>query len=111
MFLSVNILFSQDAVIDSLDIKDPSIAWKLALIPSAGQVYNEDYFKVAGFWLLELYSISKFDEYKKENKLGNRNTYAWWIVGLYMMSILDAYVDAHLSTFPKKMEETDKKED
>ena len=100
----INILFSQEAVIDSLEVKDPSLAWKLALIPSAGQIYNEDYHKVAGFWLLELYSIYKFDHYYREDKLGIRNTYAWWITGLYIMSIIDAYVDAHLSTFPTEPE-------
>ena len=95
-------MFSQEAVIDSLEVKDPSLAWKLALIPSAGQIYNRDYHKMTGFWLLELYSIYKFDYYNKEDKLGNRNTYAWWIMGLYIISIVDAYVDAHLSTFPTK---------
>ena len=55
--------------------------------------------------MLEFYSIYKFDYYSKENKLGNRNVYAWWIVGLYIMSIVDAYVDAHLSTFPTKPNE------
>ena len=103
----INILFSQEAVIDSLEVKDPSFAWKLALIPSAGQIYNDDYHKVAGFWLLELYSIYKFSYYNKENMLGNRNTYAWWIMGLYMMSIVDAYVDAHLSTFPTESDVKD----
>ena len=72
----------------------------MALIPSAGQVYNKDYHKAVGFWLLESYSVYKFNDYKKRDKLANRNTYAWWIAGLYIMSIIDAYVDAHLSTFP-----------
>ncbi|MFA4838471.1 MAG: DUF5683 domain-containing protein [Candidatus Neomarinimicrobiota bacterium] len=30
-----------------------------------------------------------------------RNKYAWWCAGVYFFSILDAYVDAHLSGFPK----------
>ncbi|PIS27990.1 MAG: hypothetical protein COT43_07605 [Candidatus Marinimicrobia bacterium CG08_land_8_20_14_0_20_45_22] len=30
-----------------------------------------------------------------------RNKYAWWCAGVYFISILDAYVDAHLSNFPK----------
>ena len=109
----INILFSNEAVIDSLNVKNPSTAWKLALIPSAGQLYNKDYYKVAGFWLLESYSIFKFAYYNDEKKIGNRNTYAWWIIGLYMMSIIDAYVDAHLSTFPteqeKNIEDTENK--
>ena len=40
--------------------------------------------------------------YKDLNKIGMRNTYAWWIIGIYFWSILDAYVDAQLSTFPNK---------
>lgn len=87
-------------------MKDPSFAWKIAFIPSAGQIYNEDYHKVVGFWLLESYSVYKFNDYHKQgNKLGNRNTYAWWVLGLYVMSILDSYIDAHLSTFPVKVTE------
>lgn len=30
-----------------------------------------------------------------------RNKYAWWCAGVYFISILDAYVDAHLTNFPK----------
>jgi len=73
------------------------------LIPAAGQIYNKDYHKAIGFCLLESYSIYKFNDYHKQgNQLGKRNTYAWWIAGLYVISILDAYIDAHLSTFPSK---------
>ena len=94
-------LFCEELEIKNNHIKDPSLAWKIAFIPGAGQIYNEDYHKAVGFWLLESYSIYKFNDYHKQgNQLGKRNTYAWWMVGLYMMSILDAYIDAHLSTFP-----------
>ena len=76
------------------------------MIPAAGQIYNKDYYKAIGFCLLESYSIYKFNDYHRQgNKLGNRNTYAWWVIGLYVMSILDAYVDAQLSTFPVKTDE------
>ena len=108
--ICINILFSKEAVIDSSNVKNPSLAWKLAFIPSAGQIYNGDYHKAIGFWLLESYAIYKYDFYyqkdKKDNQemIGKRNTYGWWIFGLYMMSIIDAYVDAHLSTFPTEQE-------
>ena len=82
----------------------------MALIPSGGQFYNKDYHKAAGFWLLESYSIYKFNDYNKRNKLANRNTYAWWVAGLYIMSIVDAYVDAHLSTFPIKVDSNSMKD-
>ena len=98
--------FFQELAIDSSRVKDPSIAWKVAFIPGGGQIYNEDYGKAIGFWLLESYSIYKFkDYYNQKNQLGKRNTYAWWIIGLYVMSILDAYIDAHLSTFPISTDE------
>jgi len=29
-----------------------------------------------------------------------RNTWGWWIFGIYTLGILDAYVDAHLTSFP-----------
>ena len=74
------------------------------MIPGVGQIYNEDYNKAIGFWLLESYSIYKFNAYSKQGDkgLGKRNTYAWWIVGLFFWNILDAYVDAQISTFPSK---------
>mgnify|MGYP006137825657 CR=1 FL=1 len=105
--------FFQELAIDSSRVKDPSVAWKVAFIPGGGQIYNEDYGKAVGFWLLESYSIYKFNDYynkenqqgKKNTQLGKRNTYAWWIIGLYVMSILDAYIDAHLSTFPISADE------
>ena len=98
-------MLSEEVIIDSSKVEDSSFAWKVAFIPSAGQLYNQDYGKAVGFWLLESYSIYKFSDYHKQgNKLGNRNTYAWWMVGLYVMSILDAYVDAQLSTFPVKVD-------
>ena len=82
------------------------------MIPGAGQIYNKDYSKAIGFWLLESYSIYKFSDYHKQgNKLGNRNTYAWWAIGIYIMSILDAYIDAQLSTFPVKDNQIKDEED
>lgn len=31
-----------------------------------------------------------------------RNKYAWWCVGIYLIGILDAFVDAHLYYFPQE---------
>jgi hypothetical protein len=110
--ISFNMLLAKDVAIDSTSVRDASVAWKLALIPGAGQIYNGDYHKAVGFWLSESYSIYKFNDYHKQgNELGKRNTYAWWVIGLYMMSILDAYIDAHLSTFPteKNKDQNEKK--
>ena len=67
-----------------------------------GQLYNGKYLKSFGTIATEYFAIEKFIYYKDLNKIGMRNTYAWWIIGIYFWSILDAYVDAQLSTFPNK---------
>ena len=86
--------------VDSTKYQDPNVAWKIGLIPSLGQVYNEQYIKAFLFLSAEVYSSYKINEYTNLNKIGNRNTYVWWLFGIYILSIIDAYVEAHLSTFP-----------
>ena len=96
-------LFSQnDGYVDSTKVRNPKLAWKIALIPGMGQLYNGKYLKSFGTIATEYFAIEKFIYYKDLNKIGMRNTYAWWIIGIYFWSILDAYVDAQLSTFPNK---------
>lgn len=42
----------------------------------------------------------KRSEFSESGQIGKRNTYSWWLFGLYVWGMLDAYVDAQLSTFP-----------
>lgn len=95
-------LTGQDSYIDSSKVKNPSLAWKLGFIPGLGQLYNGKYIKSIGYIGAEYYALTRFLQLKDEGKIGLRNTYAWWIFGLYVLGILDAYVDAHFSTFPIK---------
>ena len=88
---------------DSLEVKNPQLAWKLGLIPGLGQIYNDHYIKSAAFLLAGSYAYSKRIEFSSSGELGRRNTYSWWLFGLYVWGILDAYVDAHLSTFPNNI--------
>ena len=88
--------------IDTLKIKNPNIAWKMSLIPGLGQVYNKQYGKAIFFIGTQSFSISQYKRYESLNNVSLRNTYAWWIVGLFFWNILDAYVDAQISTFPSK---------
>ena len=37
-----------------------------------------------------------------EDALRSRNLFAWLVLGVYVMNLIDAYVDAHLSTFPNQ---------
>ena len=99
----ISISFSQEkGYIDSSKVRNPLLAWKLSAIPGLGQLYNGKYLKAIGFVAAEYTAVNRFNKYKESNHIGLRNTYAWWIVGLYVWNILDAYVDAQLSTFPVK---------
>ena len=99
----ISISFSQEkGYIDSSKVRNPRLAWKLSAVPGLGQLYNGKYLKAIGFVAAEYTAVNRFNEYKESNHIGLRNTYAWWIFGLYVWNILDAYVDAQLSTFPVK---------
>ena len=101
--LTLSITISQDeGYIDSTMIRNPKIAWKLGLVPGMGQLYNGKPFKALGFFAGEYLVISRFNKFKNANRIGLRNSYAWLIFGLYVWNILDAYVDAQLTTFPVK---------
>ena len=103
ILFTLSITISQDeGYIDSTMIRNPKIAWKLSIIPGLGQLYNGKYLKSFGFVIGEYIAVSRFDEFMKADRIGLRNTYAWWIIGLYVWNIFDAYVDAQLSTFPVK---------
>ncbi len=94
----------QESYIDSTRIKNPKLAWKLSAVPGLGQVYNEKYVKAAILGGSQYYAVSQFIKYRDEERIGRRNTYAWWILGLWVYGMLDAYVDAQLSSFPVKTE-------
>ena len=101
--LFVSLLFCQDdGYLDSTKVRNPKIAWKLGLVPGIGQIYNGKYIKAIGTIMSEYFVFEKFIKYRKLNNIGMRNTYAWWIFGIYVWSILDSYIDAQLSTFPEK---------
>lgn len=100
-FFSIGIS-QEEGYIDSSKVRNPKLAWKLALIPGLGQLYNGKYLKAVGFSAGGYIAASRFNQYRKNNSIELRNTYSWWIIGLYVFSMLDAYVDAQLSTFPVK---------
>ena len=108
ILFAFSISTSQEAgYIDSSKVRNPRLAWKLSAIPGLGQLYNGKYLKAIGFMGAEYFAVSRFLELKKENRIGLRNTYAWWVFGLFAWNMLDAYVDAQLSTFPvKRLEST-----
>ena len=108
IFSLLSIVISQnEEYTDSTKIRNPQIAWKLGFVPGLGQLYNGKYLKAVGFLAGEYIAVKNFNKFKKINHIGLRNTYAWWIIGLYVWNILDSYVDAQLPTFPdKRLEST-----
>lgn len=98
-----------------------------AVIPGGGQVYNGSYWKVPiiyglqGFFVYEWISNNKsyhssLTQWQDSLNAGatsylaqlqadrdgyhdQRDSYAWYIAGVYALSLLDAYVDAELSGF------------
>ena len=112
LLFTLSIVISQDeGYIDSTMIRNPKIAWKLGFIPGLGQIYNGKYLKAFGFVAGEYIATRRFIEFKKANQIGLRNTYAWWIISVYLWNMLDAYVDAQLSTFPIKRLESNNEMD
>ena len=101
LIFSIN--YCQNVEIDSSEIKNPSIAWKIAFIPGFGQLYNEKYIKFATLTSAHLYAMKKYTALRKQGNITKRNTWGWWVIGLYFYGILDAYVDAQLSSFPSKI--------
>ena len=107
--------------------KSPTLALALSgILPGAGQVYNESYWKVPiilGFgvyfvsqWLDQnrryIESHDKYTESLKTNPSGDalelqrrefyrdqRDTFTWYLLILYLVNMADAYVDASLYDF------------
>jgi len=103
ILFAFSICTSQESeYIDSTKVGNPSLAWKLSMIPGVGQLYNGKYLKAIGFIGTEYFAVSRFIELNDEKRIGLRNTYGWWVIGLFVWNMLDAYVDAQLSTFPIK---------
>ena len=112
ILITFSICTSQESgYIDSTKIRNPGLAWKLGVIPGMGQLYNGKYIKAIGFMSAEYFAVSRHIELNTKNRIGLRNTYGWWIFGLFVWNVLDAYVDAQLSTFPIKRLESNNKLD
>lgn len=108
--------------------KSPALAMGLsALVPGAGQLYNESYWKtpivvgLGGYFAYEwIHNDNLAQDYRdqyessktEDNPLGDtgllairdfykdqRDTFLWYFVILYVANVVDAYVDANLYDF------------
>ena len=101
---------------DTADFKrhSPALAmWLSFAIPGGGQFYNRKYLKtliIGGGEIAIIYSIARYHHrHKKARSDGdtdasdfykeNRNRMSWWLAGIILYSMADAYVDGHLWDF------------
>ena len=96
-------------------VRVPRKALVSSIIIGGGQAYNRAWLKMVGLIAAEIYFVNKFqenrdivEEFRKKAADGAhnpyitvRNKYAWWVVGTYLYAMVDAYVDAHLDSFPQ----------
>jgi Family of unknown function (DUF5683) len=116
-----------DTLADNPRQKSPLLAVLFSAVPGGGQIYNGSYWKVPIIWGVQAYFVSQWITNNKNYKLyqskysasitstntagdatiknirntflDQRDSYAWYIAGTYLLSMLDAYVDAELSGF------------
>ncbi|RKY89407.1 hypothetical protein DRQ09_01365, partial [candidate division KSB1 bacterium] len=86
-----------------------------AIIPGWGQWSNGKRLKSFLVASVESYLIVRFvdyyqkyskteDEKEKEFFRDQRSKYGWWLLLAYILSLMDAYVDAYLKDFNKNMD-------
>ena len=90
-----------EALTDTTErMPNPRTALYLSLIPGGGQLYNRAWLKALFFIAAEGYYIQQFQYYRDQQDRQERNKRAWWIAFIYIMGMMDAFVDAHLKAFP-----------
>lgn len=118
-------LYNVDAKVDTVINKDDTVKVSVKsptgamirslLFPGWGQLYNKKYFKAILIFSAEIglatnsihlnqkYKASKTD-LEREFYINNRNLSNWWLVGMILFSMADAFVDAHLSDFDESQD-------
>jgi len=102
-------------LVSDVQYKSPQKAVILsALLPGGGQFYTGHYIKGGVIASGEIFSLIKaYFLYKdsKDYEVGSSErdslmresfSYAFWFLGIWFYSVLDAYVDAHLYNFDEK---------
>ncbi len=86
---------------------NPRAALLLGLIPGGGQLYNGKWLKALivitanGYFFYQFQQARQaYQESQEIEDLEERNKFAWQAMFVYTLGLMDAYVDAHLSTFP-----------
>ncbi len=121
--ISAQDISNQDTPEDSIFVMKKS-PWgavgRSAILPGWGQFYNDSYWKIPVIWGLGAWFVSGWiqnnDEYKTNRDLfietetdlykqrrdfyrDQRDNFTIYLVLLYLLNLVDAYVDAHLFDF------------
>ncbi len=96
-------------------MRSPFLATGLSVIfPAGGQFYNQKWLKGAIFMGTELalgsYATYHYLDYFNDidadissaEALTTAKQFTWFFAAVYVYSLMDAYVDAHLSAFPNE---------
>lgn len=114
--LSLNQIFAQGIKEEKIPHRSPLLAVCFsAAFPGGGQLYTQQYLRAAAFagglgYLGYCYNredkaaIGNIDQddYNYHNE--RRRTYKWWFIGIWTLSLADAYVDAHMFKFDERSE-------
>lgn len=84
-----------------------------AMLPGWGQIYNEQYIKAivtfglfADFTRKAIVSNLRYMDTDKKSQLERRTVNTWYVGLVYMLNMVDAYVDAYLFKFDEVMQYT-----
>jgi Family of unknown function (DUF5683) len=96
-------------------MRSPTLAIGLsAVFPGGGQLYNQKWLKSGIFMGAELalggiaayyyydHNIDIDPTVTADQALANAKQFTWFFAAVYVYSLMDAYVDAHLSAFPNE---------
>lgn len=82
-----------------------------AVLPGWGQFYTEEYIKtgialtINGFFLHQIYHYEmKWRDTKNQDYREKRNDYTWYFAISYLLTLVDAYINAYLYKFDEAME-------
>ncbi|RLC47973.1 MAG: hypothetical protein DRH57_03075 [Candidatus Cloacimonadota bacterium] len=125
--LFILLFFIESYAMDYYTGKNPTKAMFLSLfIPGAGQFYNEQYWKAGTVFIVEstmlgftIYNNHKMNEYYDKAKSATDEAYHryyqkyndyyekrqnmyWWLGGFTFLSIVDAFVNAHLYNYDEE---------
>ncbi len=106
-----SVLSAEPSQVDSTRSKNPRLALFLSVIPGMGQLYNQRYLKSILYLGTFSYFTYEYDQaVQAYNAAGEgstnisslhrtRNDYAWLMGLTWTISLLDAFIDAHLWDF------------